>query len=148
MSTFEGLETGIPELEPRDYLFSLKLDFDVDSQLIAIGGLLHRHRKADEAQEKEIEAIEEHTRHLKGLSADLAVDSWVDEIDRSAYQSAAHSMSAAGLLAPLTETIFCQCFRGGNGVLPRDQPSPTECPLEWSPRRSMGLPLRHNEQRP
>ncbi|SRR6266566_5122138 len=102
----------MPELEPRDYLFILNLDFDIASQLIAIGGLLQRNLKADEATAKEIKDIEEHTRDLKGLSAEWAVDRWVDELHHSTYQSAAHSMSAVGMIAPLTETIFYQCFRG------------------------------------
>jgi hypothetical protein len=114
----------MPELEPRDYLYALKLlDFDVDSQLIAVRGLLHRNRKADEEQAKEIKDIEEHTRHLKGLSAEWAADQWVDELHHSTYQSVAHSISAVGLLAPLIETIFHQCFLGiGNEFYPRSHP--------------------------
>ncbi len=109
-----GCSDATPELEPRDYVYALKLlDFDVDSQLIAIRGLLHRNRKADEEQAKEIKDIEEHT----------AGDQWVDEIDQSIYQSVAHSMSAVGMLAPLIETIFHQCFRViGNEFYPTSHP--------------------------
>jgi hypothetical protein len=122
MSIFEGMDTGIPELEPRDYLFSLKLDFDPDSQLIAIGGALQRNRAAEEAKANEIKAIEEHARHLKGLRGEWAVDSWVDELHSSTYQSAAHSMSAVGMIAPLTETVFHQCLRGiGAHFFPNSQ---------------------------
>ena len=112
MSIFKGMDTGLPELESRDYLFSLGLDFDPDSQLIAIGGVLHRNRKADEAQAAEIKALGNHANHLKGLPSEWAVDAWVDELHYSTYQSAAHSMSAAGMLAPLAETVFYQCLRG------------------------------------
>ncbi len=119
-----GCSDATPELEPRDYVYALKLlDFDVDSQLIAIRGLLHRNRKADEEQAKEIKDIEEHTHHLKGLSDEWAVDQWVDEIHHSIYQSVAHSMSAVGMLAPLIETIFHQCFRViGNEFYPTSHP--------------------------
>ncbi len=136
MSAFGSFSDNMPELEPRDYLFSLKLDFDVDSQLIAIGGALQRNRKADEAQANEIKAIEEHARHLKGLRGEWAVDSWVDELHHSTYQSAAHSMSAVGMIAPLTETIFYQCFRGmGTQFFPDSQSDPNHG--RWSGPRAL-----------
>jgi len=110
MNPFEGFSDSEPDLEPRDYLLALKPDFDADSQLTAIRWLIHRNRKDDEDHAKEIAEIDAHIKHLKGLSAQHAVDDWVDAIHTSTYHSAAHSMSAVGMLAPLTETIFYQCF--------------------------------------
>jgi hypothetical protein len=126
MSPFEGFSDNLPELEPRDYLFGLSLDFDPDSQLTAIAGLLRRNRQADAETEKEIKAIEDHARHLKGLRGEWAVDSWVDELHYFTYQSAAHSMSAVGMIAPLTETMFYQCFQGmGSQFFPNTHPVST-----------------------
>jgi hypothetical protein len=84
---------------------------------------LKRNRNTDKFISDEIKALEEHSRHLKGVAADRAVDEWVDQIYYSTYQDAAHSMSAVGMLAPLVETIFYQCFRGiGRQFYPATQP--------------------------
>ncbi len=118
--------SAFPELEPRDHLYALKLDFDIDAQLIAVRGLLHRNRKAAEELADEIRQIEEHTRRLSGVNADWAVDDWVDHVHHSSYQEAAHSMAAVGMLAPLVEAIFYQCFRGvGNHFYPANQTAQT-----------------------
>lgn len=102
---------SFPDVPSGDYLYALDVDFDIDAQLMAIRGLLHRNRKEDQKIKDEIEQIEEHTRRLKGIRVEWAIDDWVDRIHHSAYQDAAHSMSALGMLAPLIETIFYQCFR-------------------------------------
>jgi hypothetical protein len=98
-------------LEPRDYIYALEVDFDVDAQIMAIGGLLHRNRNADQSLRDEIKKIEEHTCRVKGMEEEWAVSDWVDQVVHSTYQDAAHSMSAVGMLAPLIETIFYQCFQ-------------------------------------
>lgn len=103
---------SVLDLEPRDYLYALEWHFDLDAQLIAIRGLLSRNRNADENLTTEINQIEEHTRRLHGIAAEHAVDDWVDRIQHSAYQGAAHSMAAVGMLAPLVETTFHQFFLG------------------------------------
>lgn len=114
---------SFPDIPSGDYLYALDVDFDIDAQLMAIRGLLHRNRKEDKKIKDEIEQIEEHTRRLKGICVEWAIDDWVDRIHHSAYQDAAHSMSALGMLAPLIETIFYQCFRGiGNKFYPADHP--------------------------
>ena len=123
-STLGNTEGSIPELEPRDYLYGLELDFDIDAQLIAVRGLLHRNRLAANELSAEIKQIEEHTRRLSGIHSDWAVDDWVDHLHHSAYQDAAHSMAAVGMLAPLIETIFFQCFRGiGNRFYSASHPA-------------------------
>lgn len=117
----------INSLEPRDYItYILEVDFDIDSQLIAIRGLLDRNRNADKSTIDEIELLEKHSRHLKGVAADRASDERVDKIFYSTYQDAAHSMSAVGMLAPLIETIFYQCFQSiGIKFYPATQPCKT-----------------------
>ncbi len=110
-------------LDPRDYIYNLKVDFDIDSQLFAIRSLLRRNRNADQSISDEINSLEKLSRHLKGVAADRACDEWVDQIFYSTYQDAAHSMSAVGMLAPLVETIFYQCFQGiGKQFYPAIQP--------------------------
>jgi len=114
----------LPELEPRDYLYALKLDFDIDSQLIAIRGLLNRNQKATAERAVELRAIEDHIHRVTGIHADWAVDDWVDHLHHSTYQGAAHSMSAVGMLAPLVEAIFYQCLRGiGNRFFSGNRPA-------------------------
>ena len=114
------------ELEPRDYIYALEIDFDVDSQLMAIGGLLHRNRNADRSVREEIKKIEEHTQRLKDVEAEWAVADWVDQLIHSTYQDAAHSMSAVGMLAPLVETVFYQCFQSiGKRFYPASHPHKT-----------------------
>jgi hypothetical protein len=113
-------------LESRDYIYALEVDFDVDAQLMAIGGLLHRNRNADQSVREEIKRIEEHARHLKDVEAEWAVADWVDQLVHSTYQDAAHSMSAVGMLAPLVETVFYQCFRSiGKRFYPATHPHGT-----------------------
>ncbi len=113
-------------LKPRDYIYNLDVDFDFDSQLLAIRGLLRRNRNADQSISDEIKELEKLSRHLKGVAADRACDEWVDQIFYSTYQDAAHSMSAVGMLAPLVETIFYQCFQGiGKQFYPASQPCKT-----------------------
>src|SRR4051812_29218190 len=90
-------------LTPRDYLYVLNLDFDIEAQLAAIAGLLQRNRRADKALKDEIEQIEQHAGRHEGIRAELALDDWLDRIHYSTYQDAAHSMSAVGMLAPLIE---------------------------------------------
>jgi hypothetical protein len=114
------------DLEPRDFVYALGVDFDIDAQLIAIRGLLQRNRDADESLQGEIKRIQDHANRLKGEAGEWAVDDWVDAIHHSAYQEAAHSMAAVGMLAPLVETIFCQCFQGiGRHLYPSSHPPKT-----------------------
>lgn len=102
---------AMPESMPRDHIFALDLDFDFEAQLMAIRGLLYRNRLADGESRDEIKRIDDHARHLKGLPSEWAVDEWVDRIHGAVYRSAAHSMAAVGMLAPLLETIFFRCFQ-------------------------------------
>jgi len=96
--------------EARDYLYCLEIHFDIDAQLAAVRELLRQHRAAKEAFSKEIDNLEQHARRLSGALSDFATDEWVDRLHHSVYQEAAHSMAAVGMLAPLVETIFHQCF--------------------------------------
>jgi hypothetical protein len=103
---------SICDMAPRDYVYCLDLEFDIDSQLLAVNGLLKRNRASDKALDEEIKRIDEHARTLTGIWNDVTVDQYIELCHGSVYQNAAHSMAAVGMLAPLTETIFYQCFDG------------------------------------
>jgi hypothetical protein len=123
---------GGEELEPRDYIYALEVDFDVNAQLMAIGGLLHRNRIADQSVREEIKKLEERTKHLKDIEQqEWAEADRADQLVHSTYQDAAHSMSAVGMLAPLVETVFHQCFQSiGKRFYPPAQP--TKAHDRWS----------------
>lgn len=110
--TWFQFESKTPELDLRDHLFYLGLNLDVDAQLVAIQHLLYRNQTADEGLVREIREIEEHAKTVSGRLNDRAVDEWMSRLHASVYQDAAHSMAAVGMLAPLMESIFCQCFQG------------------------------------
>lgn len=83
---------------------------DLDAQLLAIRGLIARNRQADEATSQAIRGLEadassasgEHGMHLSNI--------WQDECHGSVYQGAANSMAAAGMLAPLLESLLTELF--------------------------------------
>ena len=84
-------------------------DFDDESQLRAIRGVLVRNRTAEIKLEAEIEKLDalakatRSERDIEGLHHLLAV---------SSYQGAAHSMVAASLLAPFIEGVLSRAVRG------------------------------------
>src|SRR5260370_21827026 len=115
----EQVEQELSGLEPQELLYALGVDFDIDAQLAAIHGLLRRNREGAAEIAEEIKSAEDRARHLRGVLNDWAVDDWVDRVHHSAYQEAAHSMAAVGMLAPFVETVLHQCFLGiGNRLYP------------------------------
>src|SRR4030066_279551 len=87
---------GLPDIEPRDHIYLLGVDFDIDAQLRAIRGLLRHHREAGQALADEINKVEEHARRLSGIRNEQAITEWIDRMHDSVYQDAAHSMAAGG----------------------------------------------------
>lgn len=126
---------GLPDIDPRDHIYSLGVDFDIDAQLRAIRDILRRHREAGQALTDEIYKVEEHARRLSGIRNEQAVAEWIDRMHDSVYQDAAHSMAAAGMLAPLIETIFYQCFLG-MGSRFFYATNPAICHVRWSMARA------------
>ena len=82
------------------------LRHDYMSQLFAIRVLLMRQRNSEAQLESEIESMDEIARSSEGTRNDLAVDRYVELLQGSIFQNAAHSMAAVGMLAPLLESIF------------------------------------------
>lgn len=85
---------------------------DYDAQLHDIYNLLYRNRQADADLTNEIEKIDAFAKQASGSASWHAQDDWVDHIDHSVYQDAAHSMAAVGMLAPFIETLFKRAFQG------------------------------------
>lgn len=111
-----------PTLELREHLFLLDLSLDIESQLMAVHGLLNRNRAADAALVKEIAEIEAHAKTVSDRLNQHVVDEWIDRLHHSVYQDAAHSMAAVGMLAPLIESLFAQCFQAiGKKCFPQNQ---------------------------
>ena len=80
------------------------------SQLFAIRMLLMRQGNSDAQLETEIERMDTIARSSEGAKNERAVDRYVELAHDSIFQSAAHSMAAAGMLAPLLESIFNEFF--------------------------------------
>ena len=97
---------------------------DFESHLVAIRDLLRRNREADRATAEKIEELAKKLRTSasgdpeEGRHLD---DYYADESYRTAFQDAAHSMAAVGMLAPLIESLFVSIF-GSLRRLRRDKP--------------------------
>lgn len=106
-------------LSVRDVaLFALK-DRDLEAQLIAIKSLLRRNAEADRAVSEELRGLDEHIRTYAGDDDDYQrhlEDSWVDALQGSVFQDAAHSMAAVGMLAPCLESLFVGIFQAIRSV--------------------------------
>jgi hypothetical protein len=111
---------GMIDVLPRDYLYHLDLDFDIDSQLKAIQRLILLHRKTKENHSAEIKQSRDDIGEERGTWREYAEAHHIDLLHESVYQDAAHSMAAVGMVAPVVETIFTQCFRGIGNKWPTD----------------------------
>jgi hypothetical protein len=97
----------------RDVASFLMLPIDYNSQLEAIKELLKCHKEAEHLLSAK---IDRETEQLSNIENNSTIDFSVisnfrnDLCLTSFYQSAAHSMAAVGMLAPLVESIFYQIF--------------------------------------
>ena len=118
LSEVYSFNFGDDELpDPSDH----GLRHDYMSQLFAIRMLLMRQSNSDVQLESEITRIENIARTSEGRANELAVDRYVELAHDSIYQSAAHSMAAAGMLAPLLESIFNELFEQFGRKKPKGQ---------------------------
>ncbi len=105
--------------EKRDAAALVMPNLDYESQLIAILQLLSHQRRA----EKEINAELDRLKSLAERSGnEHTVDLWCEHLNQSAYQAAAHSMAAVGMIAPFVESTFCQAFRGIEHAMTKAMP--------------------------
>lgn len=105
-------QKGIPEVIDRDLACLILQDLDYEAQIIAIEDILRHHKEIDTRTTTQIKELENFARKAIGLRNEQAVDEWVDLLNRSIYQDAAHSMVALGMLAPLIESLLFQAFQG------------------------------------
>ncbi|MDE0176182.1 MAG: hypothetical protein OYH76_11635 [Defluviicoccus sp.] len=85
-------------------------EYDLEAQLLAIRGLVNRNSESDKALAEGIKALGAEIRKHTDEYADYLQDSWIDHLHGSVFQDAAHSMSAAGMLAPFIESLFVTIF--------------------------------------
>ena len=112
MSYFSDIESiNFDERDPLE-VFDHGLRHDYLSHIYSIRDLLWRQRHADSQLEAQIKDSGEVARRARGEANVVAVDRHIELIQFSIYQSAAHSMAAVGMLAPLTESIFGGIFEG------------------------------------
>ena len=100
------MEPGVSSIEAKPWR-----GFDYRSQLLAIRALLERQRLADAELNKEMEIVAESARKSIGDASAFFADRWTDLAIDGFFQFAAHSMSAVGMLAPMTESVFREAFR-------------------------------------
>ena len=115
---FDISNIDLNEHDPLE-VFDHRLRHDYLSQINAIRGLLWSQGHADRQLEGQIEDSGEVARRARGEANVVAVDRHIELIQFSIYQSAAHSMAAVGMLAPLTESIFGGIFEGVGRKKPR-----------------------------
>lgn len=98
------------ELSDRDYGLFVLRDFDIEAQLIAIRDLLRRNEEADERVDQKISEYAEQMNAANGEQEYFLDLLYVDECHSSVFQDAAHSLAAAGMLAPLIEGYFTAAY--------------------------------------
>lgn len=81
-------------------------ELNYDAQLIAIRHLLKLHEDVHDDLYNEINELEQSVKNSQGIICELFECEREEKLAFSVYQSAAHSMSAVGMLAPLMESIF------------------------------------------
>ncbi|MFD2781185.1 hypothetical protein ACFS32_08735 [Novosphingobium pokkalii] len=97
-------------------------DADLEAQLRAIRGQLHRQAQADATLQDDIADIAKRASTASGEYGMHLENSWVDEMHASVFQDAAHSTAAIGMLAPLLESLFVGIFAGIRDIAPPAQP--------------------------
>ncbi|MGJ5814537.1 hypothetical protein [Paludibaculum fermentans] len=103
---------GIPEVTERDMAGLILEHLDYEQQLIAISGLLQRNAEADKRVDAAMKELDEYARKSSGWRNERAMEEFGVTFYLSVYQSAAHSMAALGMLAPMYESMFYQAFQG------------------------------------
>jgi hypothetical protein len=104
------------EMTDRDRACLILDRIDYEEQLRAMKSLLARNRTADKQLEAERDEIDESIKSSDGVEQEHAIDDSGVNFYAMVYQSAAHSMAALGMLAPMYESIFYQAFQGIRNV--------------------------------
>ena len=78
--------------------------------LVAIGSLLNRNEEADKELAEKIKRVVEVAKRPRDRANDYVDDHYVELVESSFYQDAAHSMAAVGMIAPFIESLFRSMF--------------------------------------
>lgn len=133
----DAMESASPD---EDWACIVLPNLDYDSQLIAIRHLLLNHENFDNELTDEIREVDDSLDNTCGARDDYIEHlhgERCDKLHSSVYQSAAHSMAAVGMLAPLMESIFFQSFIGIKKEFFRESPDTSQkcetwdCHLVW-----------------
>ena len=111
----------LEDIDEREALSFIIPEIDYETQMIAISSALQQMEKAKDRTAKRIYALEERIRNSRGWQSERAEMEWMDRVHDYTYQDAAYSMTAVGMLAPFTESLFHQAFLGIRAQL---QPDP------------------------
>jgi hypothetical protein len=102
----------------RDYANLFLRPLDLDRQLAAFRTVLTRNKDVDDAtsdalvaQRDEILAPNAFSPEDGSVPIEHAIDNLQDQYEGSTYLRAAHSLAAAGMLAPLLETLFIRLLK-------------------------------------
>lgn len=110
-----------------------ELGIDLQAHLLAIKNLLHRNRKIDEELKLEIDSlIKQAEQATNDYDPPHEDDRLVFRLHDEAFQSAAHSMAAVGMLAPFVEMLFVRIFASIRDQKLHDPPPKMEF---WDPTR-------------
>ena len=85
-------------------------ELDYGAQFLAIRRLLYIHEQDRKHLHEEIEEMREFADTSSGDANWMAADEWSGLCYMSCYQDAAHSMAAAGMIAPFIESVFQHAF--------------------------------------
>ena len=109
-----------------------ELGINLKAHLLAIKNLLQRNRKSDEELKREIESL------IEQAEQQDEDDRWVWRAQDEAFQAAAHSMAAVGMLAPFVEMLFVRIFESiRNRKLHDPEPQSKEKKF-WNPKQKKG----------
>ena len=100
------------EMSDQDMAGFILEDLDYEKQFVAISGLLQRADAADKDVEANIRQVDEYRAKSSGWRSERPQDEFGELFYASIYQSAAYSMAALGMIAPLFESMFFQALRG------------------------------------
>ena len=120
------------------------IGLDLTALRLAMKSLLGRNQEADEKLRLELDNLykdAQQATYEPGSFEEADQDSgWLNLLHDGSYQSAAHSMAAAAMLAPFVEALFVRIFRYiGQGLC--DRPAQKEETF-WNPKEKKGGLLR------
>ena len=100
---------GLHRFMARPETIGFQLGIDLQAHPLAIKNHLRRNQHADEKLKWEIKSLIKQAEQATNDYPDED-DRWINRLHDEAFQSAAHSMAAVGMLAPFVEALFARIF--------------------------------------